>query len=105
MTKTKPPAQGPDLRPTARIDLAFPITVAGVEVSHLIMRRPKVRDEMAFAKAPGSQEDKTLLFLANLCEVTPDGLMDMDACDFSKLEEQYVAFKGARPQQKTSGEE
>lgn len=105
MTKTKPPAQGPDLRPTAKIELNFPISVSGVEVSHLIMRRPKVRDEMAFTKAPGSQEDKALFLLASLCEVTLDDLLELDASDFSKLEEQYTAFKGARPQQQSSAEE
>lgn len=104
MTKSKAPAQGPDLRPTARIDLDFPITVSGVEVRHLIMRRPKVRDEMAYSKASGAAEDKVLFLLASLCEVTQDDLMELDSADWSKLEEQYAAFKGARPQTPTSGE-
>lgn len=102
MTKTKPPAQGPDFRPTARIDLAVPITIAGAEVSHLIMRRPKVRDEMAYSKALGSQEDKTLFLMASLCEVPEDDLLDLDAADWAEMERQYVRFKEARPQQKTS---
>lgn len=101
MTKATPPTNGPDLRPTARIDLSFPITISGAEVRHLIMRRPKVRDELAFSKASGSTEDKVLLLIANLCEVTTDDLLELDAADWSKLEEQYQAFKGARPQSGT----
>jgi hypothetical protein len=105
MTKTQPPKHGPDLRPTAKIDLDFPIAVSGIEVSHLIMRRPKVRDEMAYSKASGSQEDKVLFLMASLCEVPVDDLMELDASDFSKLETQYMAFKGARSEPKTSDEE
>lgn len=87
-----------DKRLTVKIDLDFPIMVSGVEVKHLVMRRPKVRDEIAYAKASGSAEDKVLLMMCTLTETPQEDLMELDAADWSKLEEQYVAFKGARPQ-------
>ena len=31
-----------DKRATAKIELDFPIQVSGVEVKHLVMRRPKI---------------------------------------------------------------
>lgn len=86
-----------DKRATAKIELEFPITIEGVEVKHLVMRRPKVRDEVAFTKSKGDEADKTLSLMANLCEVTPDDLMELDSSDFKKLEEQFQDFKGARP--------
>jgi len=85
-----------DKRESVKIDLDFPITVSGVEVKHLIMRRPKVRDELAYSKASGSQEDKVLLMMCTLTETPQEDLLELDASDWAKLEEQYVAFRGAR---------
>jgi hypothetical protein len=84
-------------RATAKIELDFPVEISGVQVKHLIMRRPKVRDEVAFTKHSGDDADKTLQLLANLCEVTPEDLMELDSSDFGKLEAQFQDFKGARP--------
>ena len=86
-----------DKRATAKIELDFPIQVSGVEVKHLVMRRPKVRDEVAYTKSKGDDSDKVLQLLASLCEVAPDDLLDLDASDFAKLEAQYQDFKGAKP--------
>jgi hypothetical protein len=87
-----------DKRPNAKIVLDFPIAIAGVEVKHLTMRRPKVRDEMAFAKSKADDADKALHLMASLCEVSPDDLMELDSADFGKLESQLLDFKGAKPQ-------
>ncbi len=86
-----------DKRSTAKIELDFPIEISGVQVKHFIMRRPKVRDEVAYTKHGGDDADKTLQLLANLCEVTPEDLMELDSGDFAKLEKQFQDFKGARP--------
>ena len=85
-----------DKRPSAKIALDFPITISGVEVSSLTMRRPKVRDEMAFAKSKADDADKAINLMASLCEVAPDDLMELDSADFAKLEAQLVDFKGAK---------
>ena len=86
-----------DKRATAKVELDFPIQVSGVEVKHLVMRRPKVRDEVAYTKSKGDDSDKVLQLLASLCEVAPDDLLELDASDFAKLEAQYQDFKGAKP--------
>lgn len=86
-----------DMRATAKIDLEFPITIEGVEVNHLVMRRPKVRDEVAYSKSKGDETDKVLVLMANLCEVARDDLLELDSSDFAKLEAQFQDFKGARP--------
>lgn len=85
-----------DKRPTAKIELDFPIEISGVKVEHLVMRRPKVRDEMAMAKSTQSDADKALLLIANLCEVAPDDLLELDAADWQKLEQQVVSFREAK---------
>lgn len=81
---------------TAKIELDFPIEISGVEVKHLVMRRPKVRDDLAASKSGGSDEDKAVLLVANLCEVTVDDLMDLDSADWAKLEKQVQDFRQAR---------
>lgn len=81
---------------TAKIVLDFPITVSGVEVSHLIMRRPKLRDDLAASKSGGSDEDKAVFLVASLCEVAPEDLMELDATDWNKLEKQVQDFRQAR---------
>lgn len=86
-----------DKRATAKIELDFPIQVSGVEVKHLVMRRPKVRDEVAFTKCKGDESDKTLQLLASLCEVAQDDLLELDSADWAKLEAQFQDFKGAKP--------
>lgn len=85
-----------DNRASAKIDLDFPIEISGVQVKHLVMRRPKVRDEVVFSKSKADDADKTLQLLASLCEVSPEDLMELDSADFAKLEQQFSSFKGAK---------
>lgn len=81
---------------TAKVELDFPIQISGVEVSHLVVRRPKVRDDLAAAKSGGTDEDKAVLLMASLCEVTVDDLMEVDSADWAKLEKQVQDFRQAR---------
>jgi len=83
---------------TAKINLDFPITVSGVEVSHLIMRRPKVRDLMAAQKTGGTEAEMGIALVANLCEITQDDVLELDSLDWDKCEAQVQAFKSARSQ-------
>jgi hypothetical protein len=86
-----------DKRPTAKIELDFPITISGVEVKHITMRRPKVRDELAFSKSKADDADRAVMLMASLCEVAPEDLHELDSADFAKLEQQLLDFKGAKP--------
>jgi hypothetical protein len=93
---------GKNLHPnTAKIELNFPITIAGVETGHLIMRRPKLRDDLAASKAGGSEEDQSIFLVANLCEITQEELLELDASDWTQVQEAVAGFRQAKPQ-KTS---
>jgi hypothetical protein len=83
---------------TAKIELDFPIEISGVEVKHLVMRRPKVRDIMAAQKGGGSEAEMGIALVANLCEITPDEVLELDGLDWDKCEAQVAAFKSARSQ-------
>lgn len=82
---------------TAKIELLFPLKVSGVEVKHLILRRPKVRDRVAAQKAAVNEADQTLHLVASLSEVPVEDLMEMDGSDFNRVEAQVAAFLSARP--------
>lgn len=84
-------------RPTTPIDLEYPITVDGVEVASLAMRRPTVADQLAFEEGKGSEARRTVALMANLCDVPPASIQQLDASDFAKLAEVLKGFN--EPQQ------
>ena len=89
-------------RPTTTIDLDYPVTVDGIEVASLAMRRPTVGDSLAFEDGKGSEGQRTVLMLANLCDVSPSSIKELDASDFDKLVKVLQGFK--KPRQESSGD-
>lgn len=88
------------------VNLDYPITVAGAEVSFLTVRRPKGRDIFRFqdAEAKGvSEGQRTRQMLCDLCEVGPDVLDELDAVDLNRLGEIIGSF--TNPQPKTSADQ
>lgn len=76
----------------ATITLDYPVEVEGVTLNKLEMRRPKVRDQIAAKKSSGSDDGVEIMLFANLCEVAPSIIEDMDMKDYSKLQEVYRGF-------------
>lgn len=72
-----------------KITLKYPLENG---VTELKMRRPKVRDMMTADKAEGSDADKEITMFANLCEVTPEELHDLDMADYQQVQKAYKAF-------------
>lgn len=88
---------------TITVNLDYPVTVAGAEVSYLTVRRPKGRDIFRFqdAEAKGvSEGQRTKQMLCDLCEVGPETLDELDAADLNKLGEIVASF--TNPQSTTS---
>jgi hypothetical protein len=80
---------------SVKVMLAFPEKVGGVEVDHLVMRRPKVRDNIAASKAYKDSTEQAAALIANLCEITMEDLGEFDQANWSVLEAQYVDFTKA----------
>ena len=68
----------------------------GAEIKQLHMRRPKVSDLRASAKVSGGDAEKEIRLFANLCEVTPSALDEMDVFDYQALQEVYQGFLSRR---------
>ncbi len=82
-----------DLRQSVSITLRFPVTVDGLSHDTLTIRRPKMRDVMAAAKAPGVPLEREAFLLARLCDVSPDVIEELDETDASTLAVQLEAFR------------
>lgn len=75
-----------------KITLKFPVKIDGKETKELSMRRPKVSDMMIADKAKGSEAEKEVSLFANLCEVSPEDVGQLDMSDYKKLQEIWQGF-------------
>jgi hypothetical protein len=85
------------------IDLDYPVTVDGTKISSLDMRRAKVRDQLIAEKAAATQSEQEVALFANLCEVTPDTIKELDVADYLKLQEKYKGFLSSPPKSADKG--
>ena len=67
------------------IKLKHPITVDGREVTEINLRRPKVRDLERVDKVDGPIA-KAVTLIADLAEISPDQVRELDAGDFTAIE-------------------
>lgn len=83
-----------DTRTEVEIKLDFPFDFDGATVDSLTMRRPKVRDSLKAKKAKGDDMERGLALIADLCDVPPEVLLELDEVDLEKVQGQYLAFTG-----------
>jgi len=74
------------------VALKHPITVEGVAVSVLHLRRPKVRDRLAAEKMGKTDAEKEIALIALLAEVTPETLYELDMADYSAVQQVLSGF-------------
>lgn len=79
------------------IALEYPVTVSGVKLDRLTMRRPLVRDLLIARKAGSDDVAQEIRLFSNLCEVEPNAIEELDLADYSKLQEAYEGFRKASP--------
>lgn len=75
-----------------KISLNFPVSVGSEVISELTMRRPKVRDQIAANHQTKDAAEQEIALFANLCEVTPDTISEMDMKDYRELQRVYSGF-------------
>lgn len=78
---------------STEIKLKYPVMVDGTEYAVLHMRRCKVKDRRMAAKQKTAEEQE-LTLIANLCEVPPAVLDEVDAADYEQLQEVLRGFFG-----------
>ncbi len=79
--------------PTVTIDLTYPVSISGVPVKQLQLRRPKVKDILASEKMnKGSDADQERQLFANLLEQPMEVVLDLDFADYQKVQKAYTSF-------------
>ena len=75
------------------IKLNYPIESDGTTIADLNMRRSKVKDRLLVAKMKNSSdEEKEIRLFANLCEVAPNVIEELDESDYANLQKAYMDF-------------
>lgn len=76
----------------SEINLNYPINVNGQDIRVLAMRRPKVGDRLAVEKMDGDDSEKEIRFIANLCEIAPQDIEQLDMADYQKIQDTLAGF-------------
>lgn len=76
------------------ITLQYPVTVDGEEITALHIRRPKMGDLKRGQKHKDDLE-KTIHLIADLAEVTPKVVEELDTADFAAVSDKVGEFMGA----------
>lgn len=75
------------------IKLNYPVDSTGETINNLTMRRSKVKDRLLVAKMKSaSDEEKEIRLFANLCEIEPKIIEDLDESDYANLQKTYLGF-------------
>lgn len=75
-----------------QITLQFPVRgTNGENVTELQFRRPKVRDQILFEKAKGTDAEREITLFARLCGVDEDLIASLDLIDYGQLGNAYKA--------------
>lgn len=83
-----------DKSTVATVKLDYPIEFDGQTIGEFTMRRPKARDTLKQGRATGSDFEKGLHLLADLCEQPIEIVQELDEVDLEKVQAQYLAFTG-----------
>ena len=75
------------------VELKYPVEATGETFTNLTMRRSKIKDRLLVAKMKtASDEEKEIRLFANLCEVEPKVIEELDEADYSNLQKVYLGF-------------
>jgi len=75
------------------ITLQYPIEANGTTRKTVALRRPKVRD-FEVVNAIKDEFEQAVRLIANLSEMTPDEVREIDMADYKKIQEIISGFLG-----------
>ena len=84
-----------DTRREVEISLDFPVQLPDRILDRVVMRRPVMRDMIECNIGTDMSMRDSVNLVARLCDLVPAELEDLDTCDFEKLQNQLLAFRGA----------
>ena len=75
-----------------KIPLTHPVTHQGQEYTELTIRRAKARDSRDAQRGGGTHADHEIRLFANLCEVAPAVIEELDMADYMAVQRAYEGF-------------
>ena len=78
-----------------KIKLQYPIKIEETTYEELTMRRSKVKDRLAVSVMKATDEEKEINLFANLCDVSPAVIKELDEVDYTKVQKVYMSFFGS----------
>ena len=78
-----------------KIKLEYPVKIDETTYTELTMRRSKVKDRLAVSVMKTTDEEKEISLFANLCEVSPTVIKELDETDYTKVQKVYMGFFGS----------
>lgn len=80
------------------ITLEYPFTFDGEEITEITIRRPKMRD-MKKAQKHKDNMEKSIHMIADLAEVSPKLVEELDTGDFASVSKMLGEFMGVSEEQ------
>jgi hypothetical protein len=74
------------------IELSTPIKIDGADVTALRMREPTVNDQLVMDAKGGTDAQRELSLMANLCQVKPEDLKKLTLRDYKKVQKAFSGF-------------
>lgn len=68
------------------VRLNQPVMVDGETLQEISLRRPKVRDRLAVERMGHSDAEKEVALIANLAELPPSTIEELDLADYAKVQ-------------------
>lgn len=68
-----------------------PLTINGVTVAELVMREPKVSDQLAVDHIKSAARSEVMI-IANLTEQAPDAIEGLTMRQYGRVQSAYLAF-------------
>ena len=75
-----------------RITLYFPIEYDGLPIKEIALRRPTVGDHLAAQKSAGTDAEREIRLIANLAELPPAAIHQLDMKDYAQLQKVLGGF-------------
>ena len=85
------------MRKPTTIPLQHPLTHEGAEYTALVMRRPTKGDDMAARLAEPDPKEQECRLFANLCEVAPGVVDELDLADYLQVQKVFKAMTEDSP--------
>ena len=74
------------------IKLSYPIEYNALPISEIAVRRPTVGDNLAAQKSAGSDAEREIRLIANLCELPPEAIQLLDMSDYASIQKVLSGF-------------